>query len=400
MDTATESQPAAGASRRNTPPCAAWALPVLLALLWAALPAAAGAQLSVPERRRDYEDRRPNEYLIVPAIASLPGIGVFAGVISSATNLGGTGIDAAATVAHSIDNTDIDVQFLVVREIPIVDQHLLLEYWTGHLRLGNFQAYLPGRNSPNFTIPVTAEFDYQLVRPVLRFWERRINLSASLFYFNGFDFDQNGNEQRDSRHGAQADFLLDLTDDVVNATRGVRFNYRTTLRAPSHTFFGRDHLPPGVVNPNAVTVENYELTGYIPLTSRLGLVLDTQFFQARGAESRGEVVAGGSPPLRGYPDGRWSDRYGVFGAAEFRYTLPVNYDLDIYLAHGIVEGLQFAVFTDAGQVSPKNNSLLYKDLHHSYGAGFRVLFQAIVLRLDLATSKEGLQTHLTIDQPF
>jgi hemolysin activation/secretion protein len=368
----------------------------LIALLL--LAPAAGAQ--VPERRRDYESRRPNEYLIVPAVASLPGIGVFAGVISSATNLGDTGIDAAATLAHSIDNTDIDVQFLVVRNIPIVDRHLTLEYWTGHLRLGNFQAYLPGRNSPNFTIPVTAEFNYQLVRPVLRFWERRINLSYSLFYFDGFNFDQNGNEQPNARNGASADFLLDLTDDVVNATRGVRFHYNTSLRAPSETFFGRDRTPAGVVDSNDVTVENYEVTGYLPLSARLGLVLDAQFFQARGQESRGEVIAGGSPPLRGYPGGRWSDRYGVFGAAELRYTFPTDYDLDIYLARGIVEGIQLALFTDAGQVSPKNDSKLFTDLHHSYGVGVRALFEAIVLRLDLATSDEGLQTHLTIDQPF
>ncbi|HEX7929239.1 MAG TPA: hypothetical protein VF678_16710 [bacterium] len=354
----------------------------------------------VPERRRSYEDRRPNEYLIVPAIASLPGIGVFAGVISSGSNLGDTGVDVAATVARSIDNTDIDVQFIGIREIPLIKQYLTLEYWYGHFRLGNFQTYLPGRHSPNFTIPITAEFDFQMLRPVLRFWERRISLSYSLTYFNGFDFDQNGNEVANSNNGASADFLLDLTDDVVNATKGFRFHYNTTLPAPTRTIFGRTNKPSGIFDNNDITVENYEMTGYIPLTSRWGLVLDTQFFQARGAEGRGDVIAGGSPPLRGYPEGRWSDRYGVFGAVELRYTIPINYNLDIYLAHGLIEGLQFALFTDMGQVAPRNDSSLFQSMHHSYGAGFRVLLEAIVLRLDLANSDEGLQTHLTIDQPF
>jgi hypothetical protein len=368
-------------------------------LLLHTLAGSAAAQW-VPERRRDYEERRPNEYLIVPAIASLPGIGVFAGVISSGTNLGDTGIDLAATIAQSIDNTDIEVQAIAVREVPLIKHTLSLEYWYGHFRLGNFQAYLPGRHSPNYTIPITAEFNYQLLRPVLRFWERRINLSYMLSYFDGFDFDQDGNEVPNGSNGAAADFLLDLTDDVVNATKGLRFHYNTTLDAPTRTIFGRDRRPHGFVDGNAVTVENFELTGYVPLTARLGLVLDAQFFQARGAEGRGEVIAGGRVPLRGYPEGRWADRYGVFGAAEFRYTFPINYDLDIYLARGIVEGLQIALFVDAGQVAPRNDKTLFQSMHRSSGAGFRTLFEAIVLRLDFAVSDEGLQTHLTIDQPF
>ncbi|MDH4248095.1 MAG: hypothetical protein OEW39_09780, partial [Deltaproteobacteria bacterium] len=37
-----------------------------------------------PERRRIYDERPPNEYLLIPAIASLPGTGVFLGIIGSA----------------------------------------------------------------------------------------------------------------------------------------------------------------------------------------------------------------------------------------------------------------------------------------------------------------------------
>jgi hypothetical protein len=377
------------------------ALFALLALLLAADALPALAQDSwVPARRRDYEDRRPNEYLIVPAIASLPGIGVFAGVIASGTNLGDTGIDLASTVAHSIDNTDIDVEFGALREVPIIGHTLTLEYWYGHFRLGNFQSYLPGRHSPNFTIPVTAEFNYQLVRPVLRFWERRISLSYGLVYFDGFNFDENGNEVANSSNSADADFFLDLTDDVVNPTKGFRFHYNTTLEAPKTTFLGRTRQPRNLVGSNKIIVRNYEVSGYIPFTDRLGLALDSQFFAAYGPQGTGDIIAGGSPPLRGYPAGRWSDRYGVFAAAELRYTIPVNYNLDISLAHGIVEGVQIALFTDEGQVAPRNDDTLFQSMHHSYGAGVRALFEAIVLRLDFAIGTEGLQTSLTIDQPF
>ena len=80
--------------------------------------------------------------------------------------------------------------------------------------------------------------------------------------------------------------------------------------------------------------------------------------------------------------------------------MPKNIKLDFLLAHGVLEGLQYALFYELGQVSPVENHLLYEDMHHSYGAGFRLLFRAIVLRLDLANSDEGVQTHLTINQPF
>jgi len=362
---------------------------------------ATSATALVPDRRRDYEERAPNEYLIVPAVASLPGIGVFVGVISSFSNLGDTGIDLAATVADSIDNTDISVQFAALREIPLGLPGLKLEYWYGHIKLGNFQAYLPGRNSPNFTIPITAEFDVQLLRPVWRFWERRISVFYSLQYFDGFNFDDDGNEHRFADHDASAGLRLDFTDDEIDPRRGVRLGYDTTLKAPSSSILGENSDPGNITGgQDEIIVKHYDLAFYIPLTERLGLAWDNQYFSAEGNEQEGEIVAGGSPPLRGYPGGRWSDRYGVFSALEARYTWPKQINLDIYLAHGILEGIQFATFYELGQVSPEPGDLLFEDMHESYGAGIRLLFSAIVLRLDFASSDEGPQTHLTIDQPF
>jgi outer membrane protein assembly factor BamA len=354
----------------------------------------------VPERRRDYEQRRPNEYLIVPAVASLPGIGVFGGLLVSASNPGGTGLDVAATVAESLDNTDIHVQAVALREVPLYRPYLRLEYQRAHIKLGNLQSYLPGRDSPNYTIPVTAQFDFQMVRPVLRFWERRITFTYTLGYFEGFSFDNNGNEVPEASHGASANAVLDLTDDVINPTVGIRLFYNTRLPAPEESFFGRTRHQPGLITNNDVTIEQYNAAGYVPLGGRFNLALNSQFFQAFGQESSGRVISGGSPPLRGYPGGRWKDRFGVFAASELRYTVPLNYDLDAYLARGIVEGLQWAVFYELGQVAPHNDSSLFRQMHESYGAGVRALFQAVVVRFDLAMSDEGRQTHLTIDQHF
>jgi hemolysin activation/secretion protein len=372
------------------------------AVLALALPAAALAEPSalVPERRRDYENRRANEYLIIPAVASLPGTGVFIGVIASASNLGGTGIDAAAAVARSIDNTDIELQAAALQGIPLGQRVLTLDYQRAHIRMGNGSMFLPGRNSPNYTIPVTAEGEFQLVRPVLRLWERRITVSYMLAFFEGFSLDANGNEASVGSHSAAADASLDFTDDVTSPTRGFRFRYRTTVDAPEESPLGRDTKgPPGTFfRSRGARLETYQTSGYIPLTERFNLALAAQYSQS--SDGGGGGFRGGGPPLRGYPGGRWSDVYGVFAGAELRYTVPVNYELDAYIARGLVEGIQYAVFYELGQVNPDNGPKLFDDVHRSYGAGVRALFQSIVLRFDLGFSDEGVQTHLTIDQAF
>jgi hypothetical protein len=370
-----------------------------LGLLLSSLPRTAGA--FPPERRRDYENRSPNEYLLVPAVASLPGIGVFAGVIASGSNLADTGIDAGATVAESIDDSDISLRAVALQGVPTGIPHLSFDYQWADITLGNFDAYLPGRDSPNFTIPITARFKYQFIRPTLRLWERRIVLTYGLAFFDGFDLDTSGNELPLRQHSADAALLLDLTDDVVDPHAGVRLTFGTTLPAPRSSIFGKDAGTESQFgNDRDIRVRNFSATLYWPATERVVLAWSNQIFAAVGDIPAGEVVSGGSPPLRGYPEGRWRDRYGVFSGLEARYIYPLGVKLDIVLAHGVLEALQFVGFYEVGQVSPQQDHSLFEDMHQSYGVGARALFEAIVLRFDLATSDEGLQTHLTIGHAF
>ena len=101
-----------------------------------------------------------------------------------------------------------------------------------------------------------------------------------------------------------------------------------------------------------------------------------------------------------HPVNRWRDRYGVFHGLDLRFNIPMGIELDFVLARGVVEDLQLAVFYEVGQVAASDNSTLYDELHHSYGFGARILLEAIVLRLDLAFSDEGPQTHLTVGHAF
>ncbi len=375
-------------------------LPALLAALLL-LGTAGPAGAFPPERRRSYEQRTPNEYLALPAVASLPGIGVFAGIIASASNVADTGVDAAGTVAESIDKSDISVRAAALRDVTVGVPHLSFDYQYADIRLGNLETFLPGRNSPNFTIPITARFKFQLLRPIVRFWERRIEVSYTLAFFKGFDLSTSGNEEPLRSHSASANVLLDLTDDVVDPHVGTRLQFNTTLPAPHKSIFGEDAGATSTFGRNhEVRVHNYGATLYWPLTRRTVLAWNNEYFEAVGSVPPGTVVRGGSPPLRGYPANRWSDRYGVFSGAEARYIYPLGRHLDILIAHGVLEALQVALFYEVGQVSPDPNHSLFDHLHQSYGAGMRALFEAIVLRFDLANSDEGVQTHLTIGHAF
>ena len=373
-----------------------------LILLVGVVPALAQAQDLVPERRRDYDARLPNEYLIIPAVASLPGFGVFVGVIGTGSNIAGTGMNAGIGAAESISGSDIHIQVAAFQEIPIWKHIFTFDYQFADIKLGNLQAYLPGRDSPNFTYPITAELRFQLVRPTLRLWERRIALAYSLGFVNGFSVDENGNEIVSRRHSANASLALDFTDDIVNPVRGVRFGYQVGLTAPTASFFGTD-------SDNASTLlgsrranihsEQFESSAYFPFLERWTLAGHLEFFQAIG-DGDG-VVTGGGLQMRGYPGNRWSDRYGVMGAVEQRYTIPLHRPLDIpFLAHGIIEGLQLAVFYEQGQVSPTKDDSLFTHMHNDFGAGVRLILQAIVVRFDVAHSDEGTQTALTVNQPF
>ena len=354
-----------------------------------------------PERRRIYDERPPNEYLLIPAIASLPGTGVFLGIIGSASNLGDSGIDMGAALAKSIDNSDITVQALAFQNIPLFLKGFQLDYQVAHIKLGNLQIFLPGRNSPNFTIPVTAEFDVQFLMPNLQLFERRLQVYYGLGFFEGYDFDSQGNEAPFSRHSANGGFTLDFTDDLVDPRRGVRFGMRTSLHAPRRSLLGRNTRTSNLFgNEEDLRTRQYQLTVYIPFSERLHAAWNQQAFTTHGRENSEQIVPGGELPLRGYPGGRWSDRFGYFSGLELRYDHPMNRKLDIVVVRGVLEGLQYAAFYEVGQVNPLWNRSLVKDLHHSSGVGVRVLFQALVLRLDIARSDEGPQFHLTINHAF
>jgi hypothetical protein len=91
----------------------------------------------------------------------------------------------------------------------------------------------------------------------------------------------------------------------------------------------------------------------------------------------------------------------VFYGTEVRWTLTEEaHPFDIFIAKDVRTVLQVALFYELGSVSDLRNELgnLYRP---SYGAGFRmVTASGIVLRADVATGREGIETTIIFGYPW
>jgi hypothetical protein len=110
---------------------------------------------------------------------------------------------------------------------------------------------------------------------------------------------------------------------------------------------------------------------------------------------------GGTGRLRSYPDGRFLGAHTVFYGTEVRWTLTEEaHPFDIFIAKDVRTVLQVALFYEMGSVADKRDEL--GDIYHSsYGAGFRmVTASGIVLRADVATGREGMETTIIFGYPW
>ena len=92
----------------------------------------------------------------------------------------------------------------------------------------------------------------------------------------------------------------------------------------------------------------------------------------------GQPQLGGNFELRGFNQYRFSDNNAFIAAIEHRWYA--------------FTGLEMALFVDAGKTVSEKGRIDLSNLNYSGGIGFRARVQdAIVLRFDLATSREGFR---------
>ncbi|MBF0170108.1 MAG: hypothetical protein HQK87_03290 [Nitrospinae bacterium] len=109
---------------------------------------------------------------------------------------------------------------------------------------------------------------------------------------------------------------------------------------------------------------------------------------------------GGTQRLRSYPMERFFAGQTIFFGTEFRYNLTEEATLmDWYILRGLRTNIQLALFADAGTVADDGADLT-KNYKTSVGAGVRVLFSGVTIRLDVAVGDEGTEMQLFLDYPW
>ncbi len=122
-----------------------------------------------------------------------------------------------------------------------------------------------------------------------------------------------------------------------------------------------------------------------------------------GAPPFAGATLGGLWRLRGYPSQRFSDKAGIYYAAELRLIPNLNpFENWQWLQDKLdVSWVQIVPFVERGRVAPKwNIGDLHEDTKWSAGIGLRARAKGLVVRIDTAASEEDVGIQMMINQPF
>ncbi len=180
-----------------------------------------------------------------------------------------------------------------------------------------------------------------------------------------------------------------LFDDVRFFSWGAFAGYdtRDLPRGPKRGgFYGIEvgryvDVDDGKYTHRQLNVEGQQFIPYFNEQRVLALMVKARFSYAED----GRVVPfylqpklGGNFELRGFNQYRFHDNNAFIAALEHRWYA--------------FSGLEMALFVDAGKTVPEKGNIDLSKLNYSGGVGLRVrLRNAIVLRMDVAKSREGLR---------
>jgi hypothetical protein len=115
------------------------------------------------------------------------------------------------------------------------------------------------------------------------------------------------------------------------------------------------------------------------------------------------ATLGGLWRMRGFPATRFNDQAAVYYAIEYRLIPEWNpfAHIDWMQRYLGVEWLQLVTFAETGRVAPAwSVSELHSTMKCDAGIGVRAMAKGIVVRMDIAGSKEGLAISMIVGQPF
>jgi hypothetical protein len=116
------------------------------------------------------------------------------------------------------------------------------------------------------------------------------------------------------------------------------------------------------------------------------------------------ATLGGLDRMRGYPEGRFSDRSAVYYAAEYRHIPHWNPLRDVGWLNRMnarVQWLQYVAGAEVGRVADEFDlGELHSDMKVGGLLGLRAMVNSVVVRADVGISDEGAAVQMTIDHPF
>jgi hypothetical protein len=107
--------------------------------------------------------------------------------------------------------------------------------------------------------------------------------------------------------------------------------------------------------------------------------------------------------MRGYRFARFSDKAAIYYSAEYRMIPrwnPFTKMPKLQKKVG-VEWIQIVPFAELGRVAPAwRVDTLHSSMKWDAGVGIRALAKGLLVRVDMAESKEGMRVQMMVDAPF
>ena len=391
----------------------------------------------IPDRRRD-QFGYDFGYYIYPIAGDIPGLGTAAGAGATVINIAETDTDFTA---FKLDG-DFSASGYALLNYHAVDKRLLLDAGYYDYDVAPVVYHRGIDSDPDDYILPRANGSYLIGQATLTFDERRVET-----YYRIYSGTQQVTEVRD-KNGVTFSSVDDTVYDVVNHAIGLALDYTDDNLDPRKGLrFETVAKVPKINDPLAsryFTID-YNFTGYIPFRTIDTLVLnfflsnayvtekgvtDYDILLAEDGLNCGAIPAGpehdsclvtedkyinerilsnengtatslgGTQRLRSYDNGRYYAGNSLHYGIEYRWNLTdARTEFDWKIAKGIRTGLQLATFYESGTVND-DSSKLFSNHRYSYGLGFRVVLEGLIIRADYGNGSEGNTFQLFLDYPW
>ncbi len=392
---------------------------------------------SAPERRKD---QFPAEYgyLLAPLPYSMPGIGEGLFVLGNFSNIFDTTIDANVVLVTG----EARGKVIVFDEVPLYKRNLFLHAEVLDINTvvtNNYDSRGMDTNKDDYTLLEISSYLASTLNLDLTFFDRKLTFSAMRFKNRGDIYkvrDPKGNiisspsePYKFSSRSTMLAAQIDLTDDYLDARKGVRVDmrYRNNPRKDVNdpdlfvTELNSNFFIPTVGNDTLVlnyfqSDTNVRKRGNVDrdvIRQELGLQCQPGDQQCLTTEENlidmfvnqrkyGTASSlGGNNRFRAYPDGRFNGAHVAFVGAEYRWNFvhdatPFNY----YIWRDAHTGYQLAFFAEHATVSETWGDI-WKDTRTVVGAGARLVTQSgSVYRADLGFGDEGMALSVYFYYPW